>query len=112
MKSNFIQTSIDDKTNNFFSFKTECDCCAHDLSVIIDKDETLIEMTLYDKVYIGEDYITRNWFRKLMFKFKCAFKCLFCDGFEIEHGFIFKGRDHLKQFQKYMNERIDFILKD
>lgn len=114
LKQTYIQTSIDNEKENYFSFKTECDCYAHDLSIILEKEKDVncISLTFYDKVYIGEDYDCENWFKKLIFRIKCAFKCLFHDGFEIEHGFIFKNKDHLIQFQKYLNERIDIILKN
>jgi len=114
LKQNYIQTSVDNENEKFFSFKTECDCYAHDLSIILEKEKDVncISLVFYDKVYIGEDYDCGNWFKKLIFRIKCAFSCLFNDGFEIEHGFIFKGKDHLIQFQKYLNERIDLILKD
>ena len=111
LKQTYIQTSVDNEKENYFSFKTECDCYAHDLSIILEKDVNCISLTFYDKIYIGEYYDCGNWFKKLIFRIKCAFKCLFNDGFEIEHGFVFKGKEHLIQFQKYLNKRIDLILK-
>ena len=116
MKDNFVETCIskidvhsDDK---FYSFKTECACFSHDLKVHLEKskDHDIIEMTFYDDVYIGEDCDYGNWFKNILFRLKCALKCLFRDGFEIEHAFVFKGEEHLKQFQQYFNERTNEIL--
>ena len=111
MQTNYIQSSLE--TNDYFSVKTECSCFAHDLIIVIDKDDfNEPEMIFYDTVYIGEDLDTGHWWRTLWRRIKCAFKCLFSDGFEVEHGFIFKNREHVKQFQIYLNQRIEKILED
>lgn len=116
MKETYIETSLIVNKNNekFFSFKSECSCFSHDLKIQLRKDDNpeIISLSFYDDVYISEDYDCGNWFKKLIFKIKCAFKCLFCDGFEIEHEFVFKGKKHLKQFQDYFNEAANEILKD
>lgn len=116
MKDNYVQTctsSIKESLGEkFYSFKSECACFSHDIKVHLDKPfDGIIELSLYDNVYIGEDYDYGNWFKNILFRLKCAWKCLFRDGFEIEHGFVFKGEEHLRQFQQYFNERCNEILK-
>lgn len=119
MKDNFVQTStnlINEKLGDkFYSFKSECACFSHDLEVHLESlghdEEKTIEMTIYDNVYIGEDYDCSNILEKILFKLRCAWKCLFRDGFKIEHGFVFKGEEHLRQFQEYFNDRVNEILK-
>lgn len=116
MKDNFVETCtsrIDEHLGDkFYSFKTECACFSHDLQVQLEKskDPDIIEMTLYDDVYIGEDHDCSNILEKILFRLKCAWRCLFSDGFEIEHAFVFKGEEHLKQFQIYFNDRCNDIL--
>ena len=117
MKDNYVQTCTSNVNevlgDKYYSFKTECGCFSHDLQVHLEKNtlSESIEMTLYDNVYIGEDYDYGNWFKNILFRLKCAWKCLFRDGFEIEHAFVFKGDEHLRQFQQYFNERANEILK-
>lgn len=117
MKDNFVETCtsrVDEHLGDkFYSFKTECACFSHDLQVHLEKTSNpdIIEMTFYDDVYIGEDYDYENWFKNILFRLKCAWKCLFRDGFEIEHAFVFKGEEHLRQFQQYFNDRCNEILK-
>jgi hypothetical protein len=116
MKDNYVQTCtssiIEELGENFYSFKSECSCFSHDIEVQLDKSsDGIIELSLYDDVYIGEDYECSNILEKILFRLKCAWKCLFSDGFEIEHAFVFKGEEHLRQFQQYFNERCNEILK-
>ena len=119
MKDNFVQTSTsfinESLGEKFYSFKTECACFSHDLQVHIDTighgDEKMVEMRIYDQVYIGEDYGHDKFIKRVLFRIKNAWRCLFGDGFEIEHEFVFKGEEHLRQFQKYFNDRVDEILK-
>lgn len=118
MKDNYVQTStnlIYEKLGDkFYSIKSECACFSHDLEVHLETlghdEEKIIEMTIYDDVYIGEDFEFENWLDKLLFRIKCSFKCLFGDGFKVTHGFVFKGEEHLKQFQIYFNDRCNDIL--
>ena len=116
MKDNYVQTGIssvrEELGEKFYSFKSECSCFSHDIKVQLDKSfDGIIELSLYDNVYIGEDYDYGNLFKNILFRLKCAWKCLFRDGFEIEHAFVFKGEEHLRQFQQYFNERCNEILK-
>lgn len=116
MKDNYVQTCIssvrDELGEKFYSFKSECSCFSHDIEVQLDKSSNgTIELALYDDVYIGEDYNYENWFKNILFRLKCAYNCLFNKGIKIEHGFVFKGEEHLKQFQHYFNERCNEILK-
>lgn len=119
MKDNFVQTCTscinESLGEKFYSFKTECACFSHDLQIHIDTlgyndKEKIVEMIMYDQVYIGEDYDHDNFIKRFLFRLKNAWKCLFGDGFEIEHEFVFKGEEHLRQFQKYFNDRVNDIL--
>lgn len=119
MKDNYVQTCTscirEELGEKFYSFKSECSCFSHDLQIHIDTlgydDEKIVEMIMYDQVYIGEDYGNDNFIKKFLFRLKNAWKCLFGDGFEIEHEFVFKGEEHLRQFQKYFNDRVNDILE-
>jgi hypothetical protein len=117
MKENYVQTCLskNDKSSGdkYYSFKSECGCYSHDIHVSLEKivKTNFIEMTISDKVYIGEYITNKNWFNKFLFRLKCAYKCLFKDGFEVEHDFVFKNEEHLKQFQQYFNERANNIQK-
>ena len=124
MTETYIETSLDnvDKITGekYFSFKSECSCFSHDLKIQLESNnlnddkngKKIIEMTFYDDVWIGEDFdlYSKSFLKRILFRLKLAWKCLFKDGFEVEHGFVFKGEKHLRQFQKYFNERANTIL--
>ena len=113
LKTNYVQTSIDDLTSysKHASFKSECACFGHDLNVILEKDPEidLIELSFYDQVYIGEDRC-ESWFKRLKRRISLACEILFKGYTEINHGFYFKNEEHIKQFQKYFNDRVKAIL--
>lgn len=113
MEQKFVETSLEINENDhkYFAFKSECKCFSHDLKIELENDGSIINVTFSDIVHIGQCYSCKTWYQKILFKIGCALKCLFNDGFEIEHDFIFKGEEHLRQFQKYFNDRANEILK-
>jgi hypothetical protein len=122
MTNNYIQTSYSEVNaitqEKFYSFKSECACFDHDLKICLERNDdpsmiNVIQVTFYDKVWIGEDFeiIDKSLFKRILFRIKLAWKCFVNGGFEVEHGFVFKDVEHLKQFQQYFNERANEILK-
>lgn len=95
---------------NYISFKTECGCFAHDLSVHFERNEKdkNIELVLYDQVYFEEQCDQScSLFKRFLSRLKLAWKCLFDGYFQVEHGFVFKNNDHVKQFIDYINHCYD-----
>ena len=104
MKDSYFQTSL--KLNDYISFKTECDCYTHDLTVILEKfeyDNSQIQLSLYDDIYVGEN-IMDSWIKRMLFRIKTAWKCLTGKGISMEYGFIFKNKEHIEQFLAYLNQ--------
>lgn len=105
-KESYCQLSLKDR--NFYSFKSECSCYSHDIAVIFEKDEdNFITLSLYDKVYLGENEKHPIWSR-----IKASLKLLFKGYFEVEHGFIFKGKEHVIDFMNYMNNGYNTVVKN
>lgn len=103
-KESLCQLSLKDK--NFYSFKSECSCFSHDISVFFEKEENseMVSLSFYDKVYLGENTDRPFWSR-----IKAAFQILFKGYFEVEHGFIFKGKEHVDDFMQYMTNGYNTI---
>ena len=103
MKEQYIQTCV--VSNDYISFKSECDCFAHDLHVTFEKDPEFndISLTMEDKIFIEEQYEC-GFFKRIWSRFKIACQILFKGYFEFDYGFCFKGKKHVDEFIKYMND--------
>lgn len=110
MKEQYIQTCL--VQDDYISFKTECDCFAHDLHVTFEKDSEFgcISLSMEDKMYIEEDY-RGGFFKGLCSRIKIACKILFKGYYEFDYEFCFKGKEHVDEFMKYMNEAYEEINK-
>lgn len=103
MKEQYIQTSL--VTDDYISFKTECDCFAHDLHVTFEKNHEFnyISLSMEDKMFIEEQY-NCGFFKGVWSRIKIACRILFKGYYEFNYEFCFKGQKHVDEFMKYMNE--------
>lgn len=111
MEEKNVQTSL--ILSDYISFKTECDCFAHDLHVTFEKDSEFgcISLSMEDKMYIEEQYDC-GFFKGIWNRFKIACKILFKGYHEFDYEFCFKGQKHVDEFMEYMNEAYREISKN
>lgn len=109
VKKQYIITSL--VTDDYISFKSECDCFAHDLHVIFEKDKYgFIGLTMEDQMYLDEDY-EACFLKRIWKRFKVAWQILTKGYFEFDYQFGFKGSEHVEEFLKYMNDSYEEIKK-
>lgn len=103
MKEQNIETSL--ILDDFISFKTECDCYAHDLHVTFKKDPEYndLSLSMSDKMFIEEQY-NCGFFKGVWSRIKIACQILFKGYYEFDYEFCFKGEKHVDEFMKYMND--------
>lgn len=102
IKEQHLQTSC--VADDFISFKSECDCFAHDLKIIFEKDKDFdfVSLSFEDTMYFDE-YTNGGFFSRIWFRIKMAFQFLFKGYVEFDYEFVFKNKDHIDEFMKYMN---------
>ena len=110
MKEQYITTSLIMK--DYISFKSECRCMDHDLRVTFEKGVlNHVSLTFEDKIYIIEQY-NISFLKRLWSRIKIVFKILFKGYCEFDYQFIFKDKNHVDEFMKYMNDSYDEIKKE
>lgn len=110
MKEQYIMTSY--VTDDYISFKTECSCYAHDMHVTFNIDEdNLISLSLEDKMYIDE-YYDFPFFKRIWYRIKTVCQILFKGYFDFDYQFVFKGKEHIDEFMKYMNTAYKEIINE
>jgi len=91
--------------NDLISFKIECDCCEHDLVVILDGNDENGDISLIfrDHSLIKSDEYNLTFFEKIWVRIKKAFAILFFGIYSNDYTFIFKGKEQLNEFVEYLS---------
>ena len=110
MKKQNVQTSL--VQDDYISFKTECDCFAHDLKVTFEKDSFgFYNLRMNDNIFFEEDF-SGGTFKRIYSRIKLSLTVLFRGYIEFDYEFVFKGKEHVEEFLDYMNEAYKEIRKN
>lgn len=88
---------------DFIMYKTTCDCMddEHDLTLCIEKEHGMVALCLYQSIYLYKENL---WQR-----IKLALSILLKGRIQLEGGFIFRGKDHIKDLVDHLNQAVEKI---
>ena len=107
-------------SDDFVEFRTTCQCCSdnHELTIIVedwnkkDKNSPSRPMvSFYFNCGRYENSIDDNLFKRLINRFKDAFKIIFTGELHLDGNFIFRDDEtnHLRDFRNTLNEAIQQV---
>lgn len=97
--------------DDLISFKIECDCCEHDLIVVLIGDEfNEISLILQDHSLIKTDEYGLTLCSRFWGRIKKAFAILFTGLYSNDYTFVFKGEEQLNEFVEYLSVKKNKIL--
>jgi len=99
---NTIENCADTDWKDTAYYRTSCDCGSneHMLTVWMDKEDDWPTLTMYFQVYGPTPYRPDKWWQRIWQRIVGAVTILFKGKIYYEEAFIFRGKDHVRDFIK------------
>ena len=102
-----------DEFNDSVFYSLQCACGEESHNMILslehEKDEDLISLFLYKKLYWRDYYKNWLWYEKFWSRVSTSFKLLFGGYIEMQGDFLIQGKEHINSFILALEEGIEKI---
>ena len=97
---------------NSKTYRIMCDCTDKDCDLVLDFEmdhDGLIFLNLYQKLIWGTYYHNTTWYERLWTRITKACLILFRGVIEVEGSLVIQDLEHMENFQKVIDEGVEFL---